>query len=146
MKSLLSFILLGICVSLQATTSLYAHHAFAAEFDRNKPIDLKGSVTRIDWINPHAFVHLDVPDSSGKISKWEIELSSPNGLIRRGWNRNSLKVGDEVSLSGYRAKNGANVVSAGRFMLPDGRQVFAGSSADGFPVTPAGQETRPNRP
>jgi hypothetical protein len=146
MKSPLSLILLAVCVSLQATTPLNAHHAFAAEFDRNKPIDLKGTVTRIDWINPHAFVRLDVADSSGKNTAWEIELSSPNGLIRRGWNRNSLKVGDEVSLSGYRAKNGANVVSAGRFTLPDGRQVFAGSSADGFPVTPTGQETRPSRP
>jgi hypothetical protein len=136
MKLRLSWILFAPLVFLSAVVPVMAHHSFAAEFDRNKTVDLKGVVTRIDWINPHAFVFLDVKDDNGKVTPWEVELSSPNGLIRRGWNRNSLKVGETISLTGYRAKNGANVVSAGRVTLTDGRQVFAGSSADGSPVTP----------
>jgi hypothetical protein len=147
MKFGLSWILCSPVVFLSAVVPVMAHHSFAAEFDRSNTVDLKGVVTRIDWINPHAFVFLDVTDDGGNVTAWEVELSSPNGLIRRGWNRNSLKVGETVSLTGYRAKNGANVVSAGRVMLTDGRQVFGGSSADGSPVTPTTDaEQRPPRP
>ena len=140
-----SCLLFAICV-LTSSVPAMAHHSFAAEFDRNKVVDLRGLVTRIDWINPHAFVYLEVKDAKGQTTNWEVELSSPNGLMRRGWTRNSLKVGETISLTGYRAKNGANVVSAGRVTLTDGRQVFAGSSADGEPVVPTGKEERAPRP
>lgn len=139
------YVLIGACV-LAFPGWARAHHSFAAEFDRNAVVELKGVVTRIDWINPHAFVFLDMKDAKGQVVSWEIELSSPNGLMRRGWNRNSLKVGETISLSGFRAKNGANVVSAGRVTLTDGRQVFAGSSADGAPTAPTAKEERPARP
>jgi hypothetical protein len=138
-------LLIVACV-LAASGRAVAHHSFAAEFDRNNVVDLKGLVTKIEWINPHAFVYLEVKDAKGQVTNWEIELSSPNGLMRRGWNRNSLKVGETISLTGYRAKNGANVASAGRVTLTDGRQVFAGSSADGSPVVPTGKEERAPRP
>ena len=139
------YVLIAACV-LAFPGGLRAHHSFAAEFDRNAVVELKGVVTRIDWINPHAFVFLDMKDAKGQVVNWEIELSSPNGLMRRGWNRNSLKVGETISLTGFRAKNGANVVSAGRVTLTDGRQVFAGSSADGTPTAPTAKEERPARP
>lgn len=139
-------LLVTVLCMLAPSVPAMAHHSFAAEFDRNNVVDLKGVVTRIDWINPHAFVYLEVKDAKGQTINWEVELSSPNGLMRRGWTRNSLKVGETISLTGYRAKNGANVVSAGRVTLTDGRQVFAGSSADGSPVVPTGKEERPPRP
>ena len=137
--------LIAVCLVALSVQGL-AHHSFAAEFDRNNVVDLKGVVTRVDWINPHAFIFLDVKDAKGQVVNWEIELSSPNGLMRRGWNRNSLKVGETISLNGFRAKNGANVVSAGRVTLTDGRQVFGGSSADGAPTVPNAKEERPARP
>ena len=140
-----NYVLIAVCL-LATSVQTLAHHSFAAEFDRNNVVDLKGVVTRVDWINPHAFVFLDVKDAKGQVVNWEIELSSPNGLMRRGWNRNSLKVGETISLNGFRAKNGANVVSAGRVTLTDGRQVFGGSSADGAPTTPNAKEERPARP
>ena len=146
MKRWLFVILFAVAISMAVGDPVRTHHSFAAEFDRNNTVDLKGVVTRLDWINPHAFVYIDVTDASGKVTQWEVELSSPNGLIRRGWTRNSLKVGETVTLTGFRAKNGANVVSAGRVTLTDGRQVFGGSSADGSPVTPTGREERPPRP
>ena len=146
MKRWLSVVLFALAIPTAAGIPVRAHHSFAAEFDRNKTVDLTGVVTRLDWINPHAFVYIDVKDASGKVTAWEVELSSPNGLIRRGWTRNSLKVGETVTLTGYRAKNGANVVSAGRVTLTDGRQVFGGSSADGSPVAPTSGNERPTRP
>ena len=136
---------IAVCLLVPCAQAL-AHHSFAAEFDRNNVVDLKGVVTRVDWINPHAFIFLDVKDAKGQVVNWEVELSSPNGLMRRGWNRNSLKVGETISLNGFRAKNGANVVSAGRVTLTDGRQVFGGSSADGAPTAPNAKEERPARP
>jgi uncharacterized protein DUF6152 len=139
------YVLIAVCL-MAPSVQMLAHHSFAAEFDRNNVVDLKGVVTRIEWINPHAFVFLDVKDAKGQVINWEIELSSPNGLMRRGWNRNSLKVGETISLSGFRAKNGANVASAGRVTLTDGRQVFGGSSADGAPTAPTAKEERPARP
>src|SRR5436309_2205870 len=89
-----------------------AHHSFAAEYDRTKPVTLTGAVTKVEWVNPHARFHMDVKDANGKVASWEIELGSPAGLIRRGWTRNSLKIGDAVTVEGYLAKDGSNLANS----------------------------------
>jgi len=108
----------------------FAHHAFAAEFDRNKPITITGTVTKVEWLNPHARFYVDAKDESGKVVNWDFELGSPNGLMRRGWTRNSLKIGDAITVTGFRAKNAPYVGNATTVTLGDGRKVFAGSSFD----------------
>ena len=111
-----------------------AHHSFAAEYDANKPITVKGTVTKVEWTNPHARFYVDVKDDSGKVINWNFELASPNVLIRNGWTRKSLKEGDNVSVSGSMAKDGANMANARNVTLADGRRVFAGSGgAEGGP-------------
>jgi len=110
-----------------------AHHSFAAEYDSNKPVTLKGSVTKMEWQNPHARFYVDVTDETGKVTNWELELGSPNGLMRRGWTRNSLKPGDTVTVEGYLAKDGSKLANARNVTLGDGRKIFAGSSDDGGP-------------
>jgi hypothetical protein len=112
-----------------------AHHSFAAEYDNNKPIKLTGSVTKVEWMNPHARFYIDVKDESGKVTGWEFELGSPNALMRKGWTRNSLKPGDVVTVDGYRAKDGSTLGNARSINLADGRKVFAGSTDDGAPVS-----------
>jgi hypothetical protein len=113
---------------------VFAHHSFSAEFDGSKPIQLKGIVTKLEWANPHTFFYVDVKDDKGNVVNWACETNGPNGLIRAGWKRNSLKVGDEVTVDGYRAKDGSNMIDARLVKLPDGRKVFAGNSDDGGPV------------
>jgi hypothetical protein len=113
---------------LTVTARLYAHHAFAAEFDAAKPVTLKGTVTKIAWTNPHAHIHLDVSNSAGGTVSWDLELGSPNALMRRGWSRQTLKPGDVVTASGYLAKDGSNLANARAITLDDGRSLFAGSS------------------
>lgn len=108
-----------------------AHHAFAAEYDSNKPITISGTVTKLEWLNPHARFYIDAKDETGKIVNWDFELASPNGLMRRGWTRNSLKPGDTVTVSGFRAKSGLPIGNARTVTLSDGKKVFAGSSFDG---------------
>ncbi|PYS55280.1 MAG: hypothetical protein DMG13_04690 [Acidobacteria bacterium] len=114
-----------------SAVSAVAHHSFAAQYDRNKPVTLAGSVTKIEWINPHARFHMDVKDDSGKVVNWEVELGAPAMLMRRGWTRNSLKAGDAVTVNGFLAKDGSSLANAQTVSLSDGRKVFAGSSADG---------------
>ncbi len=110
-----------------------AHHSFAAEYDNGKPITLTGTVTKVEWMNPHARFYVDVKDPQGKVANWEFELGSPNGLMRRGWTRHSLKEGDTITVNGYRAKDGTNLANARQVELADGRKVFAGSATDGGP-------------
>jgi len=104
-----------------------AHHAFAAEFDAKKGIKVSGTITKLEWSNPHAWLYVDVKDESGKVTNWSFELGSPNGLIREGWRRTSLKEGDRVTIEGFLAKDGSNTANAHSVTLPDGRKVFAGS-------------------
>ncbi len=111
-----------------------AHHSFAAEYDDKKPVTMTGTVTKVEWLNPHARFYIDVKDDSGKMSNWEFEFGSPNGLMRKGWTRNSLKIGDTVTVDGYRAKDGSNLGNARSINLADGRKVFAGSTDDGAPT------------
>ena len=114
-------------------TPLLAHHSLAAEYDEKKPVTLKGVVTKVEWANPHARFYVDVKDAKGNVTNWNLELASPNVLVRSGWKRNSLQVGDSVEVSGSRAKDGSNMANARAVTLPDGRKVFAGSSGDGGP-------------
>jgi hypothetical protein len=109
-----------------------AHHSFDAEYDRNKPITLTGTVTKLEWTNPHARIYIDVKDDKGNVVNWDCELGPPNGLMRRGWNRNSLKAGHVITIAGFGSKkaNEPHIANARTVTLADGRQVFAGSSFD----------------
>jgi hypothetical protein len=110
-----------------------AHHAFSAEFDANKPVKLRGNVVKMDWINPHAWLHLDVKSPDGKVVSWMIELGPPNALLKRGWNKQSVPAGLEVLVEGYQAKDGALRANGRDVTFPDGRKMFAGSSNIGAP-------------
>ena len=108
-----------------------AHHSFSAEYDNKQPITLKGTVTKVEWMNPHVYYYLDVKDDKGSVKNWAIEGGAPNGLYRQGWRKDSLKAGDQVTVDGSRAKDGSATANARKVTLPDGRRVFAGSSGDG---------------
>jgi hypothetical protein len=111
-----------------------AHHAFSAEFDRDKPITLTGSITSVRWSNPHAWVYIDVKDETGAVVNWAFETGAANQLYRRGWRREDLPAGTVVTIEGWLARNGTPTANAGRIMLPDGRRLFAGSPvAEGGP-------------
>jgi hypothetical protein len=128
MKSKLIAVVVAGLGLLLCTVPMLAHHSFAAEYDSAKPITLTGTVTKVEWMNPHARFYIDVKDEKGEMNNWELELGSPNGLMRQGWTRNSLKKGDQVTISGSLAKDGSKLANARTVKLADGRQVFAGSS------------------
>jgi hypothetical protein len=122
-------ILIAAAVLALAAVPAWAHHAFAAEFDASKPIKFKGTVTKMEWINPHAWIHIDVKGDDGKVSQWMIEAAAPNALLRRGWTKASLPAGVEILVEGYQAKDGANRANGSIITFTDGRKLFVGSSA-----------------
>jgi len=127
----LALVIVAAC--LLGGSAVSAHHSFAAEFDANKPIQLKGTVIRVEWINPHTWIHLSVKDAAGKTEEWMIEGGTPNTLLRRGLTKNSLPEGTEIVVDGYRAKNGSNRANGRDLTFTDGRKLFMGSSGTGAP-------------
>ena len=123
----------GLAILLGGGASAVAHHAFAAEFDSTKPVSLKGVVTKMEWINPHSWIHLEVKNDDGTTTVWMIEGGTPNTLVRRGFTRESLKPGTEIRVEGFRAKNGAYRANGRDLVLPDGKRLFLGSSGTGAP-------------
>jgi hypothetical protein len=129
------FVLLAFLTAAAAQT-LSAHHSFAAEFDANKPVTLTGTVTRVEWGNPHIWVYLDVKDDHGAMQPWQCEGGAPNTLTRNGWSRHSLKPSEQITIDGFLAKDGSKTCNLRTVKLPDGRSVFAGSSAPDAPPLP----------
>jgi hypothetical protein len=121
---------LGLIVS---AVPVLAHHSFGAEYDAKQPVTLKGTVTKFEWTNPHARFYIDVKDENGKVTNWNLELASPNVLGRQGWTRHSLNIGDVITVTGSRAKDGAQMANAARVTLADGKVVGARSADDGGP-------------
>jgi hypothetical protein len=130
MRRKLTAISIGMGAALAAGHAA-AHHSFAAEFDASSPIELTGSVTKIEWANPHTFFYIDVKNDKGEYENWALEMGSPNGLMRRGWTRNTLKLGDVVTVTGSRAKDGSLKGNARSVVLANGQRLFAGSSQPG---------------
>jgi Family of unknown function (DUF6152) len=131
-RSKLSLIAL-ISLLLAAAAPAIAHHAFAAEFDANKPVKLRGTVTKMEWINPHTWIYMDVKKPDGTVDEWMIEAGTPNTLLRRGFTRESLKAGTEVLVDGYQSKDGSLRANGRNLTLPDGKILFLGSQGTGAP-------------
>ena len=123
----------SVCLVL-ASARPSAHHAFSAEFDANKPITLRGTVAKVEWINPHSWIHVDVKSAEGKVERWMVEGGNPTVLLRRGLNRDSLPVGTEIVVEGYRAKGNPFRANGRDLTFPDGRKLFMGSSGTGAPL------------
>jgi uncharacterized protein DUF6152 len=118
---------------LAATPPLWAHHSFSAEFDVKRPVHFKATVAKMEWINPHSWLHVDVPQPDGTVQRWMIEGGTPNSLLRRGFTRDSLKVGTLIVVDGYQARDGSRRANGRDLTLPDGRKLFLGSPGTGAP-------------
>jgi len=137
-------VMLGLCA---AASPAAAHHSFAAEYDAKQPISLSGSIVIVDFVNPHAWIYVDVKEPDGKVVRWNVEMGSPNSLIRRGFTKNSVPVGTAVVIDGYRAKDGSRTINSTTVKLPDGRRLFTGSSGTGAPGdAPAGSKPQTPAP
>src|SRR5437870_7099594 len=130
MRTMLSVVAISVGLG---TPPVAAHHAFSAEFDANRPVQLEGVVTRMEWVNPHAWIHIDVKKPDGTVEKWMIEGGTPNTLLRRGFTKNSLAIGTEIKVDGYQAKDGSMRGNGRDLTLPDGKKLFMGSSGTGAP-------------
>ena len=132
MRAKLTFVAFGVGLLLAAGPVL-AHHSFAAEYDAQKPVKMTGTVTQMEWINPHAWIHIDVKKPDGKVDNWMVEAGAPNALLRRGFNKQSLLPGTVISVEGYQAKDGAMRANGRDITYQDGRKLFVGSSGTGAP-------------
>jgi hypothetical protein len=131
MKS--KFLAVAAIVALAAAVPMLAHHSFAAEFDASKAVRLTGTLTKIEWTNPHSYFYIDVKDEKGQIANWGCEGAGPGALSRRGFKRGDIKIGDTLIVDGYRAKDGSRLIDARRVTLPDGRNIYGGTPGDGGP-------------
>jgi hypothetical protein len=126
-------IAIGVTAALLISRPLIAHHSFAAEYDATKPVTLTGSVTKVEWMNPHVYFHIDVKDAAGAVTNWAIEGGAPNTLYRAGWRKDSVKFGDVVTVYGYLARDGTHLANMRSAMLSDGRNLFGGQNDGGPP-------------
>ncbi len=122
-----------VVVAILSGAPVWAHHAFAAEFDAKKPVKLRGTVTKMEWINPHAWIHVDVKKEDGTVDEWMVEAGTPNTLLRRGFTRDSLKPGTEIVVDGYQSKDGSLRANGRDVTLPDGKTLFLGSATPDAP-------------
>jgi hypothetical protein len=132
MRTKLSVMIAGAAL-LAAAVPVLAHHSFAAEFDAKRPVKLQGTVTKMEWINPHAWIYLDVKGTDGTVTNWMVEAGAPNALLRRGWTKASLLPGTEILIEGYQAKDGANRANGRDITFKDGKKLFVGSANTGAP-------------
>jgi len=139
MRAKLSVMAVGVGLLL-AAVPVAAHHSFAAEFDANSPITLKGTLTKMEWVNPHGWIYVDVKGTDGKVTNWAVEAGAPNALLRRGLRKTDFPNGTEVIIEGFRAKNGSNTINGRSVKMLDGRNFFMGSSGTGAPGDKPGQQ------
>ena len=132
MRKKLSVMIAGAAL-IAAAAPVLAHHSFAAEFDAKKPVKLQGTVTKMEWINPHAWIYMDVKNTDGSVTNWMVEAGAPNALLRRGWNKNSMPPGVQITVDGFQAKDGSLRANGRDITFPDGTKLFVGSSGTGAP-------------
>jgi hypothetical protein len=133
MRTKLFRVIAGGALLVATAAPVIAHHSFAAEFDANKAVKIKGTVVKTEWTNPHIWIHIDVTNPDGKVESWMVEGGAPNALLRRGWRKNSLPYGIEITVEGFQAKDGANRANGRDITFPDGTKLFVGSSGTGAP-------------
>ena len=138
MRRTLSVAALGVGLLVLGRVPVLAHHAFSSEFDANKHVEMTGTVTKMEWVNPHSWIHIEVKSPDGKVERWAVEGGAPNALIRRGWTKNSVPLGVQIVVEGFQAKDGSFRANGRDITFPDGKKLFVGSSGIGAP------DERPN--
>ena len=133
------FVVAAATLLVAAAIPVVAHHSFAAEFDVNKPVTIKGRVFKVEWTNPHSWIYIDAAGADGKVERWAVEGGAPNALLRRGWTKNSVPVGVDIIVEGFQAKDGSFRANGREIVFPDGKKLFIGSEGTGAPDEKAGR-------